>query len=194
MKTTKIILNQDVYNLGEEGDVCDVAPGYARNYLLPKGFAVAYNKRSLSLLSQRHEMIEKRKQEKQNAAKGLKERLESMEISLEMPTGDTGRLFGSVTNAALGEYFASQGVIIERKKIIIPEHSIKMVGTTKIQVRLYGEEVAEVKVEVVPVGGKKAKVEKNAKSIAKSTGDTVEEPKSDPEDSETPADAASGEE
>ena len=157
-------------------------------------------------------MIEKRKQEKQDAAKGLKERLETMEISLEMPTGDTGRLFGSVTNAALAEHFASQGVIIERKKIIIPEHSIKMVGITKIQVRLYGEEVAEVKVEVVPVGGKKTKVEKHAKSIAKSAGDTVEEPKSDPEekavvvdagldaddtdpeDSDTPADATSGEE
>ena len=166
MKTAKIILNQDVYNLGEEGDVCEVAPGYARNYLLPKGLAVAYNKQSLTMLEQKREIIEKRKVEKQAVAKSLRDRLESMEIVLEMPSGNTGRLFGSVTNATLSEHFVSQGVSVERKKILIPDHSIKMLGITKVQVRLYGDETAEVKVEVVPVGGKKAAEEKAAEEKA----------------------------
>ena len=205
MKTARIILNQDVYNLGEEGDVCEVAPGYARNYLLPKGFAVSYNTRSLSLLAQKQEMIENRKREKQDAAKGLRERLESLEIILEMPAGNAGRLFGSVTNATLSDYFSSQGITIERKKIQIPDHSIKMVGVTKVQIRLYGEEVAEVGIEVVSVGGKRSSAKSAAKAEAKVSEDSSGEQKAEPaadaetseivgEDSESSAEAAPDEE
>ncbi|MAG13096.1 MAG: 50S ribosomal protein L9 [Spirochaetales bacterium] len=196
MRTTKIILNQDVYNLGEEGDICEVAPGYARNYLLPRGFAAAYSKKTVALLSQKREIIDKRKQEKQDAAKGLKDRLESMKIALEMPSGDTGRLFGSVTNATLAEYFAAEGETIERKKIMIPDHTIKMVGTSKVQVRLYADETAEVTVEVLPVGGKKEAAKKASAKAAAAKSEASEETQSEiaPAAGEPPAeDTAAGE-
>jgi large subunit ribosomal protein L9 len=187
VKKTKVILNQDVYNLGEEGDVREVAPGYARNFLIPQGLAVSFNKQNLAQFEQKREVIEKRKEEKRDVAKGLRERIESREINLEMPAGDTGKLFGSVNSATIVERLAADGISIERKKIDVPDNSIKMVGEYTVRIRLYGDEVAELKVTVDPVGGKKkaAKEEKSAGASARAERRKDAEP--------TSADAAAAE-
>src|SRR6056297_2295947 len=93
----KIILNEDVYNLGEEGDVCDVARGYARNYLIPKNLAVPSTRENIAIFESRRSAIESRKEEKRKAAQSAKERLEGMELVLPMNAGESGKLFGSVT-------------------------------------------------------------------------------------------------
>ena len=155
MKRVKVILNDDVYNLGEEGDVREVAPGYARNFLIPKGLAFDFSKKNIAQFEQRKEAIERRKEEKRDAAKGFKEKIESQVIELEMPAGNTGKLFGSVNSATIAEKLAAEGIAMERKKIEVPESSIKMVGVYDIRIRLYGDEVAVVKVVVNPVGGAK---------------------------------------
>jgi large subunit ribosomal protein L9 len=78
----KIILNKDVYNLGEEGDICEVANGYGRNYLLPKKLAVSYKNANLALFKSRSSAIEKRKTEKRSAAMSQKEKLDGLKLTI----------------------------------------------------------------------------------------------------------------
>jgi large subunit ribosomal protein L9 len=144
----KIILNEDVLNLGEEGDICDVADGYGRNYLLPKSLAVSHTKANLAMFEIRRDAIEKRKQEKRDAAKGLKERLEAEPIVIQRPAGETGKLFGSVTNASIVDELEKHGIVVERKRVDLPEHNLKMIGNYSIRIKLYDNEVANLKLTI----------------------------------------------
>ena len=150
----KVILNKDIPNLGEEGEIKDVARGYARNFLIPKNLVMPYTRDALAILESRRERLSQRREEKRKAALDIKTRLETEELVLEMPAGDRGRLFGSVTTANIVDALAARGITIERKRLEIPEKTIKNVGTTRIRVRLYGDEEAELKVIVKAVGGK----------------------------------------
>lgn len=144
----KIILNQDVPNLGEEGDVCEVKNGYARNYLLPSGAAVHYNKGNVAIFASRSAAIEKRKIEKRSAAAGLKERLDALTLNIVVSAGESGKLFGSVTSSMVQDALAKAGVEIDRKKIEVSTHAIKMTGTYQVRVRLYENEASLVKMVV----------------------------------------------
>jgi large subunit ribosomal protein L9 len=144
----KVILNQDVVGLGEEGDIKDVANGYARNYLLPKKLAVPHTKAFLAQLEHKRAAIEKRKADKRLEAAGLKERLEAEEIKFSMPAGENGKLFGSVSNANVVAELEKRGFTIEKKRIEIPDHTIRNVGTYKVRIRLYDKEEAVVKLVV----------------------------------------------
>ncbi len=140
----KIILNQDVYNLGEEGDVCDVARGYARNFLLPKKLAVVLNNTNRAMFESRKAIIEKRKDSKRKEAMSLREKIEALTLKITMSAGDSGKLFGAVTSATIADALAKEGVELERKKIDVPSNSIKMVGTYNVRIKLYESEVAEL--------------------------------------------------
>jgi large subunit ribosomal protein L9 len=144
----KIILNQDVIGLGEEGDIREVAPGYARNFLLPKSLAVPHTKANLALLERRRGAIEARRTAKRTEALGLKERLEAEELKFAMPAGENGKLFGSVNNATLAAELEKRGYQIEKRRIEIPEHAIRAIGTFKAKVRLYDKEEAVLKLVV----------------------------------------------
>ncbi len=146
----KVILNKDVPTLGEEGDVKDVAPGYARNYLMPNGLVMPYNPQSLAQLESRRAAIEARKAQKLKDAQGTRERLENQEIEITMTAGERGRLFGSVTSANVVEHLEKLGVSVDRKRVDVPGGTIKELGTFPIRVRLYGDEEATVKVRVEP--------------------------------------------
>jgi large subunit ribosomal protein L9 len=158
----KVILNKDLSPLGEEGDVKDVARGYARNYLFPRMIAVPYNEGTIRQFEARKGDIEARKVEKREAAKGLKERLEALELSLSMPAGANGRLFGSVTSQTLAEELNRQGFQIERKRIELPGATFKSVGKYKVTVHLYESAAAEISVSV------QALVEKTEEAPARS--------------------------
>ncbi len=162
----KVILNQDVYNLGEEGDVCEVARGYARNFLIPQGYAVLYNKQNAALFESKRAAIEKRKEEKRKASLSLKEKIQEQEIVLKVPSGDTGKLFGSVTNANVADALQALGITVERKKIELPEHTLKTLGTYTARIKLYGDEVAELKVVVKSDKEEAAPAEKEKKEEA----------------------------
>ena len=144
----KVILNKDLATLGEEGDVKDVARGYFRNYLFPRGIAVPYNDRTVKMFELRKDEIAARKDEKRKDAASLKEKLEALEITLIMPAGPNGKLYGAVTNHTLAEEFAKQGFQIERKRIELPGNTFKSVGKYKITVRLYEGAVAELTITV----------------------------------------------
>ncbi len=148
----KVILNQDIPNLGEEGDVKSVASGYGRNYLLPKGLAVPFTKKYINLFEQKKDVIAKKKEEKRKNALSIKEKIESIEgLPIGMPAGETGKLFGSVNNAVIADALAKEGITVEKKKIEVPEHNIKMVGNYNVRIRLYDNQAAVLKIAVTAV-------------------------------------------
>ena len=178
----KIILNNDVVHLGEEGDVVTVKDGYARNYLLPTGAAVIYNKANAAMFQQKAEQIAKRKAEKRAASASLKERLDNVTISLVVTAGESGKLFGSVTSQMVQEALLKEGFEIEKKKLDVPTHAIKMTGTYHIVAHLYENDKATITLNVlseaeVKAAAKKATEEAKAKAEAEAKAKAEEEAK-----------------
>jgi len=155
----KVILNKDLSPLGEEGDVKDVAKGYARNYLFPRGIALPYNESTIKLFESRREEIETRKTQKRNDAAGIKEKLESLAIEITMPAGANGKLYGAVTSQTVMDDLAKHGFQIERKRIELAGSSFKNVGKYKVSVKLYESAAAELTVSVL---GQEIKTETKA--------------------------------
>ena len=145
----KVILNQDVKHLGEEGDVKVVANGYARNFLLPRNLALPYNEMTVAYFEGRKAEIEARKAEKRKDAASLKEKLEAYTVSLVMPAGPNGKLYGAVTNQSVADELQKNGFDIERKRIEIHGNAIKSVGKYHATVRLYEAATAELAIEVL---------------------------------------------
>ncbi len=168
---TKVILIQDVKNLGEEGDIKDVAKGYARNFLLPKKLVMPYNKTNLAFIESRRAIIEKKKEEKRNQALGLKGQIEAVNLKIVMPMGDNGKLFGSVNNSTIADELQKLGIVIEKKKIEVPEHSLKAQGNYKVKIRLYDNQEAVLSVAVNP----KETKETEAKAAAPAQASAAEE-------------------
>ena len=142
----KVILNEDVKYLGEEGDIKDVAKGYARNYLFPRNLAVPCNSFTLAHFESRKEEIEQRKAVKRQNAAGLKERLEALTLTIVMPAGPNGKLYGAVTNQTISDELQKLGFEIERKRIELPGLTFKSVGHYNATLKLY-----EAAVAILPV-------------------------------------------
>jgi large subunit ribosomal protein L9 len=145
---TKVILNKDLATLGEEGDVKYVARGYARNFLLPRGIVVPFNERTQKMFEARRGEIEARKAEKRKDAASLKERLEALELTIVMPAGGNGKLYGAVTTQTVTDELSKHGFAVERKKVEIPGNSIKSAGKHKLTVKLYDNTSAEVSITI----------------------------------------------
>ena len=145
----KVILNKDLAPLGEEGDVKDVAKGYARNFLFPRGIALPYNEKTIKLFESRREQIEERKIQKRSDAAGIREKLESLNMEITMPAGANGKLYGAVTSQTIMDELAKQGFQIERKRIELPGSSFKNVGKYKVMIKLYESAAAELNVNVI---------------------------------------------
>ena len=166
----KVILNVDVKSLGEEGDVKNVANGYARNFLLPRNLAVPYNEATVLMFEARKAEIEARKEQKRKDSASLKDKLEALNVEVSMPAGANGKLYGAVSAHVVAEALAKLGFEIERKRIELPGAAIKSVGTYKITIKLYEAQTAEIHVVVkaqnieAPAEEKAAKPAKNAKA------------------------------
>ena len=173
----KVILNDDVKHLGEMGDVKNVANGYARNYLFPRMLAVPYNDETVAYFEGKKAEIEERKAKKRADSQTLKEKLEAMTVELTVPAGSNGKLYGAVTNLSLAEYFAKNGMEIERKRIEIPGLTIKNVGNYTFKVHLYEANIAEVKLSVLAQVDKtaEAKKEKEGKPGKSAKAEKTEE-------------------
>ena len=145
----KVILNKDLATLGEEGDVKDVARGYARNYLFPRGIALPYTPRTIKILEGRKAEIDARKEQKRQDSLGLKERLENLELSISMPAGANGKLYGAVTGQTIADELAKNGFQIERKRIEIAGSGFKSVGKYKAVIKLYESQSAEIGITIL---------------------------------------------
>jgi large subunit ribosomal protein L9 len=145
----KVILNKDLSTLGEVGDVKDVARGYARNYLFPRGIALPYTPKTVKLFEARKEEIEAKKAQKRQDALGLKERLENLELSLTMPAGPNGKLYGAVTSQTVADELVKQGFQVDRKRVDLAGAGIKNVGKYKAVIKLYENSHAEIQIVII---------------------------------------------
>ncbi len=151
-----IILTCDVPNVGQAGDVKNVATGYARNYLIPKGLAVKATSGALKEFK-RHRAAEIHRDERMSArAEALAERMSGLTLIFEAKAGEKGRLYGSITTADLAEALEREtGEKFDRRKHILSD-PIRQVGEHVVSVRLAADVVTEVKVVVKPEGGELA--------------------------------------
>jgi large subunit ribosomal protein L9 len=145
----KVILMSDVKSLGTIGTVVDVADGYARNFLLPRGLAAEASKGSLALLEQQRKAKARKDAEAVANAEALGKQLEGLQVSVAVKAGGNGRLFGAVTNANVADAIhEALGVEIDRHKIEVPDN-IKSLGTYPVEVRLGKNLVAKTTIKVV---------------------------------------------
>ena len=143
----KVILQENLDNLGQIGDIVKVAPGYARNYLLPKGFAIEATEKNAKALEHAKRQLAYKKNKALEAAKNLAAKLESVAVALTHQAGEEGKLFGSVTNMEIAAFLKAQGFEIDRRTIVLAE-PIKQVGEYSVPVKIHPEVSATIKVTV----------------------------------------------
>ena len=145
----KVILLKELKGRGGEGDVIDVAQGFAVNYLLPQGIAIKATKGELKQLEQRRHNIEKRELARTTDANKIKEALDGKTLRVVARVGEEGQLFGSITTTMLADAISEQvGVTVDRKKIDLAK-AIKTAGEHEVAVSIYRDIKATVKVNVV---------------------------------------------
>ncbi len=144
----KVILKENIDTLGHIGDIVKVAPGYARNYLIPKGLAVEATLKNAKELEHVKRQMEYKKNKLLEQVKALAARIEAVTLNLAHQAGEEGKLFGAVTNMELAEQLHAQGIEIDRKKIILAE-PIKHVGEFTATVKLHPEVSANLKVNII---------------------------------------------
>ena len=143
----KVILQENMENLGHIGDVVKVAPGYARNYLIPKGFAMLANEKNTKALEHAKRQLEYKKNKMLELAKGIVAKIEGLVLNLVHAAGEEGKLFGAVTNMELAEQLKAHGLEIDRKKIVLTD-PIKQIGEYSVLVKVQPDVTANLKVIV----------------------------------------------
>ena len=143
----KLILREDVENLGKGGEVVDVKPGYGRNFLIPRGLAVLASTKNVRELEHEKSMAAAKAAKLKASAQAVAKRLSDTPVTLKRKVGEQDKLYGSVTAMDVAEALASRGLQIERRSIDLPE-PIKTVGVHEVPVKLHSEVVAKVKVTV----------------------------------------------
>ncbi len=145
----KIILKQDMDVLGLEGDIVAVADGYARNYLIPKGIGLEASMENIKLTEMQRKKIEVRRLKAKEDAEKVKEKIAEMVITISQKAGEEEKLYGSVTSMDIATQLEKEGVVIDRRKIIL-DKPIKTLGDFDVSVKLYPEVIGSIRVVVVP--------------------------------------------
>jgi large subunit ribosomal protein L9 len=144
----RVILREDVDQLGDVGDVVNVKPGYARNFLLPQGLAVVANDRQIKRLSHEKRVIEAGVAKARMSAGAVKKRLDNLVLSIEKAAGENEKLFGSVTAMEIDALLREKGFDIDRRKLQLREN-IKALGEYPIAIKLHRDVTATITVNVV---------------------------------------------
>jgi large subunit ribosomal protein L9 len=143
----KVILREDVENLGRGGELVDVKPGYGRNYLLPRGLAVVANPKNIREIEHQKAVASAKAAKMKASAEALAKRLSDTPLTLKRKAGEQEKLFGSVTAMDLAEALAQRGLAIDRRSIDLGE-PIKTLGDFEVPVKLHHEVVGKVRVKV----------------------------------------------
>ena len=144
----KIVLREDVERLGRKGAVVNVAEGYARNFLLPKKMAFQAGNVDLEALKRSTAREQKRKEEEKKNIEGLAQKIKNLSLTLSMKAGGDDKLYGSVSEQEILEALKKEGVVIDKKKIVLKE-PIKLLGVYNVPLRLSEEISVSLKVWVV---------------------------------------------
>jgi large subunit ribosomal protein L9 len=143
----KVILREDVYNLGKGGELVEVKPGYGRNYLIPRGLAVVANPKNIREVEHQKAVASAKAAKLKASAQAVAKRLADTPISLTRKVGEQDKLYGSVTAMDIAEALAARGLTIDRRAIDLAE-PIKAVGEFEVGVKLHSEVVGKVKLKV----------------------------------------------
>jgi large subunit ribosomal protein L9 len=144
----KLILQENVQNLGKMGDVVNVADGYARNYLIPRKLGVEANTGSVRALEHEKRKVEEKARKIRNEAQGLADKLAALTLTLSAKAGDEERLFGSITSMDIAEALKKQGFEIEKKRILLDE-PIKRLGSYAVGIKIHHDVTTKVQVSVI---------------------------------------------
>jgi len=144
----EVILRQAIENLGHTGDIVKVSPGYARNFLLPRGLAYEATPGNKKKLEQERARLEAAENDRRTAAQGIATQLEAVSLTFSARVGEEGKLFGSVTSADIAQQLEAQGIHIEKRQIDLHE-PIRTLGVYRVPVRLHADVKPEIKVWVI---------------------------------------------
>ena len=144
----KIILRQDHENLGEAGNIINVKPGFARNFLIPQGIAMTASPQNKKRFENEKKQMNWRKEQEKRKAEELAKQLESVSCTITVQVGEEDKLFGSVTSQNIAESLAAQKYEIDKRKIQL-EEPIKSLGIYSVPIKLHTDVEAKVKVWVV---------------------------------------------
>jgi large subunit ribosomal protein L9 len=144
----QIVLKEDIEKLGRRGEVVKVADGYARNYLLPFGKALSATPGNLKVIEREKRRYVARLSKEKEENEALARRIQDVSLTLVRKVGENDVLYGSVTSADIGESLQKEGIVVDKRRIQLPE-PIKSLGIYSVPVRLHPEVTAEVKVWVV---------------------------------------------
>jgi len=144
----KVILKEDVRNIGTMGQIVDVADGYARNFLVPKGLAVDANVKNIRALEHAKKTIQEKAKKIRGQAQDLSDKIANMTIVIKAKSGEEGKLFGSVTSMDIAEQLKNEGIDIDKKKIVI-EEPIKRLGSHSISIKLHSDVATQVTLQVI---------------------------------------------
>ncbi|ATB49324.1 50S ribosomal protein L9 [Corallococcus macrosporus] len=145
----KVILREDIENLGKSGELVTVKDGYGRNFLLPRKKAVLASEQNLRQLEHEKAVIAARNAKLKGAAEEQAKKIGAIKVSIKRRVGEQDKLFGSVTALDIAEAVAAEGQSIDRRHIHLPE-PIKALGNYEVELRLHREVVAKIKLEVLP--------------------------------------------
>lgn len=145
----QVILLEKIVNLGNLGDLVNVKPGYARNYLVPQGLATVATENNLKAFEERRLDLEKASADKLQAATARASELEGQSVEIASLASEEGKLFGSVGLVEISEAFAAKGLELNRSEIQLPEGPIKLIGDHEVAVSIHSEVAFNIKVSVV---------------------------------------------
>lgn len=146
----KVILTQDVKGVGKKDQILEVNDGYARNFLIPKKLGVQASTANLALLKSKQDSRDFKRQEDKKEAEQIKEKLEKIRLDIKVKSGENGKIFGGVTSKEISDVLKDKySINIDKKKIELKE-TIKTVGITTVDIKLFEGVIGEVKVNVIP--------------------------------------------
>lgn len=146
----ELILKETISTLGQEGDIVIVKAGYGRNYLLPQGKAVTATAKAKAELEANLAEIQAKLEKETAAAQQVAKKIEALNITFEQLAGDDGRLFGSITNGDIANFLAENGVVLDKRQIVLTD-PIKAVSESTVLIKVGYQVSIEVTVKVVPV-------------------------------------------
>ena len=144
----KVILKQDVENVGRKGDLINVARGYGRNYLVPKKLALEVTASNMKMIATEQQSLKKKIEQERLSYQGLIEKLNQVTLSFARKAGEKDQIFGSVSASDIKEQLDRLGFDIDKKKIVLDE-PLKRLGNYAVPVKVYHDDKAEIKVAVV---------------------------------------------
>ncbi len=151
MAQVHVVLQADVLNLGKSGDLVRVRPGYARNFLIPRGLAAPATAGNVARIEELRRQALARAAKELTAAQELGKKLESVSVKIARAVGEENKMYGSVTSKDIEEAFRAIGVEVDRKRIQLDD-PIKVLGLSEVPIKLHHDVVAKLRVEVVKGG------------------------------------------